>query len=166
MSFLSSYQVFLATITGILLANYYLIGRGRIAVPDAFTPSSQGAYFFTHGWNLRAYIAYVVGIAPNFYGFLGNLGLPGVPLGVSRFYFFAYWVGLFLSGGVYWLLCKLWPVPVMEERWCEPKDYVREEELGQEGVPAAVLEASEVGSSAGSATKVAMPGTTSEKFGI
>ena len=85
-----------------------------------------------------------------------------MPLGVSRFYFFAYWVGLFLSGSIYWLLCKLWPVPVMEERWCEPKDYVREEEMPA----AAMVEASEVSSSAGSATKVAVPGTTSEKFAV
>ncbi|KAJ1327368.1 nucleobase:cation symporter-1 NCS1 family [Microdochium nivale] len=126
-SFLASYQIFLATITGILLVNYYLIGRGVIAIPDAFTPSPTGKYYFTHGWNIRAYIAYIVGIAPNFYGFLNNMGVPA-PQGITRFYYFAYWVGLFLSGGVFWVLCKVYPPPVMEEKWREPVDYVREEE--------------------------------------
>ncbi|KAH7027212.1 uridine permease [Microdochium trichocladiopsis] len=160
-SFLSSYQVFLATITGILLANYYLISKGKISIPDAFTPSKDGAYYFTHGWNIRAYIAYIVGIAPNFYGFLNNMGV-AAPVSISRFYYFAYWVGLFLSGGVFWALCQFFPVPIQEERWCEPKDYVRPEER-EENMPAAVIDASEVGSSDGSATKVAVPETTTEK---
>jgi len=40
------------------------------------------------GWNWRAYLAYVVGLAPNFYGFLDNMGVGIVsPLGVTRAYY-------------------------------------------------------------------------------
>lgn len=57
-SFLSSYQIFLATITAILLVNYYIVGRGHIAIPDCFTSSKTGAYHYFHGFNIRAYVAY------------------------------------------------------------------------------------------------------------
>ena len=30
-------------------------------------------YHYIGGWNLRAYIAYIIGIIPNFYGFLNNM---------------------------------------------------------------------------------------------
>lgn len=132
MSFLSSYQIFLSAITGVLLVNYYIIGRGRISIPDCFTSMKSGAYHYSHGWNIRAYVAYIVGIIPNFYGFLNNMGV-SAPVGVTRFYFFAYWVGLFLSGFTFWVSCKIWPPPIMEAGWIEPKDYVRPEELEGEG---------------------------------
>ncbi|KAK2001067.1 NCS1 nucleoside transporter [Colletotrichum falcatum] len=131
-SFLSSYQIFLSAITGVLLVNYYLVGRGRIHIPDCFTSEKSGAYYYSHGWNIRAYIAYVVGIIPNFYGFLNNMGV-SAPVGVTRFYFFAYWVGLFLSGATFYLTCRIWPPPIMEGKWIEPKDYVRPEELEADG---------------------------------
>ncbi|KAH8848528.1 hypothetical protein MCOR27_005550 [Pyricularia oryzae] len=164
-SFLSSYQVFLATITGILLVNYYLIGRGHIAIPDAFTPSEKGVYYYTHGWNIRAYVAYILGIIPNFYGFLNNMGV-AAPVGITRFYYFAYWVGLFISGGVFWVLCRFFPPALVEARWCEPRDYVREEERPENqpaDVSGDVIDGAEVGSSHGSAGKVGLQDTTAEK---
>ncbi|KAK1564221.1 NCS1 nucleoside transporter [Colletotrichum navitas] len=131
-SFLSSYQIFLSAITGVLLVNYYVIGRGRLDIPDCFSSAKSGAYHYSHGWNIRAYAAYIIGIIPNFYGFLNNMGV-SAPVGVTRFYFFAYWVGLALSGFTFWLTCKIWPPPIMEDKWIEPKDYVRPEELEGDG---------------------------------
>ncbi len=111
-SFLASYQIFLSAITGVLLCNYYLIGRGHLSMPDCFTSSKSGAYYYIGGWNARAYIAYVIGIIPNFYGFLNNMGV-SAPIGVTRFYYFAYWVGLFVSGAVFWICCKISPPAIM-----------------------------------------------------
>lgn len=128
--FLSSYQIFLSSITGVLLCNYYLIAKGHMKIPDLYTSSKQGAYYFYHGWNIRAYIAYVCGVAPNFYGFLNNMGVDA-PGGITKFYYFAYWVGIGVAGGIYYLLCWMWPVTVqynIKDRWQEPKDYIRPEE--------------------------------------
>lgn len=127
-SFMASYQIFLSSITGVLLCHYYLITRGYLQIPDLFTSNKAGAYHYTKGWNIRAYIAYVIGVVPNFYGFLNNMGVDA-PIGVTRFYYFAYWVGIFVSGAVYWSLCKLYPPAIMYETgWMEPKNYIRPEE--------------------------------------
>jgi len=37
---------------------------------------------------------YIIGIIPNFYGFLNNMGI-SAPVGITRFSYFAYLVGLF-----------------------------------------------------------------------
>lgn len=74
-SFLAPYQIFLSAITGVLLCNYYLMARGYLHMPDWFTANQTGVYHYIAGWNLRASIAYVMGIAPNFYGFLNTMGV-------------------------------------------------------------------------------------------
>ncbi|GME22532.1 hypothetical protein EG329_006952 [Neofusicoccum parvum] len=130
-SFLSSYQIFLSAITGILLCHYYIITRGYLAIDDLYTSRKDGVYYYTRGWNWRAYCAYIIAIIPNFYGFLNNMGV-SAPTGVTRAYYFAYWIGVALSFGIYWVLNYLWPpalrFPLRE--WREPRDYVRPEELG------------------------------------
>ena len=75
-NFLASYQVFLSSITGVLMANYWLISRGYYKIDDLFTARRDGAYYYTKGWNIRAYVAYILAIAPNFAGFLGSMGVP------------------------------------------------------------------------------------------
>lgn len=88
------------------------------------------------------------------------------PVGITRFYYFAYWVGLFISGGVFWVLCRFFPPALVEARWCEPRDYVREEERPENqpaDVSRDVIDGAEVGSSHGSARKVGLQDTTAEK---
>lgn len=128
-SFLSSYQIFLSAITGVLLCNYYLVSRGYFLVEDLYTTKRTGVYYFTHGWNVRAYVAYIVGIIPNFYGFLNNMGV-SAPIGVTRFYYFAYPVGLALSAAVFYAMNVFWPPQICNigEKWLEPANYVRPEE--------------------------------------
>lgn len=138
-SFLASYQIFLSAITGVLLCHYYIISRGYLKIDDLYTSDKNGVYHYFHGWNWRAYVAYVVGIIPNFYGFLNNMGV-SAPIGVTKAYYFAYEIGLILSFGVYWACCYFYPpqlvMPLNE--WHEPKDYVRPEERAEvlEGMPA------------------------------
>ncbi|EHL03785.1 putative Uridine permease [Glarea lozoyensis 74030] len=136
-SFLASYQIFLSSITGVLLCHYYIITRGYLEIEDLYTSRKDGVYHYFHGWNWRAYLAYVIGIAPNFYGFLNNMGVDA-PIGITKAYYFAYEIGLFLSFFTYWAACTWSPpaltVPLSE--WREPRDYVRPEERGEviEGV--------------------------------
>lgn len=127
--FLASYQVFLSSITGVLICNYYIVARGYFKVPDLYTSSKSGVYYFNHGWNFRAYIAYVLGICPNFAGFLGNMGVP-MPLGITRLYYFAYPIGIIVSFGTFWLCNILWKPALMMPltQWHEPKNYIRPEE--------------------------------------
>ncbi|PQE13872.1 NCS1 nucleoside transporter protein [Rutstroemia sp. NJR-2017a BBW] len=128
-SFLASYQIFLSSITGVLLCHYYIICRGCLIIPDLYTSDRNGSYWYWNGWNWRAYVAYAIGIVPNFWGFLNNLGVQA-PIAIERMYYFAYVIGIVISGGVYWTLCSYWPVSVQFSSgiWMETSDYVREDE--------------------------------------
>lgn len=115
-----------------LLCHYYIIARGYLEIDDLYTARKSGIYYYIGGWNWRAYLAYVVGIAPNFYGFLNNMGV-NAPMGVTKAYYFAYEIGLCLSFFTYWAANYFSP-PALKFRlseWHEPEDYIRSEERGE-----------------------------------
>jgi len=62
-SWLASYQIFLSAIIGVMLCQYYIISRGHFITPDLYTTKPSGLYWYSNGWNYRAYVAYVLGIA-------------------------------------------------------------------------------------------------------
>ncbi|KAI6764094.1 hypothetical protein HG530_007883 [Fusarium avenaceum] len=126
-NFLSSYQIFLSAISGILICDYYLIRRGLFDIPMLYSGHKDSTYHFFHGFNPRAFIVYLISIAPNFYGFLSQMGV-NAPLGIQRFYYVAYPVGLLLAFGSFWLINVLYPtknIPKLSG-WQEPKDFVED----------------------------------------
>ncbi|CZS86132.1 unnamed protein product [Fusarium graminearum] len=126
-NFLSSYQIFLSAITGILICDYYLLRRGLFDIPMLYSGHKASTYHFFHGFNLRAFAVYLIAVAPNFYGFLSQMGVKA-PLGVQRFYYVAYPVGLFIAFGGYWLVNMLFPndgIPKVSG-WQEPKDFIED----------------------------------------
>ncbi|KAH6968132.1 permease for cytosine/purines, uracil, thiamine, allantoin-domain-containing protein [Fusarium avenaceum] len=126
-NFLSSYQIFLSAISGILICDYYLIRRGLFNIPMLYSGHKDSTYHFFHGFNPRAFLVYLIAIAPNFYGFLSQMGV-NAPLGIQRFYYVAYPVGLLLAFGSFWLINVLYPtknIPKLSG-WQEPKDFVED----------------------------------------
>ncbi|KAJ5644944.1 hypothetical protein N7507_010955 [Penicillium longicatenatum] len=141
-TFLSSYQIFLSAIAGILICDYYLIRRGYLNIPALYTARPESLYRYLYGFNPRAFIAYIIAVAPNFYGFLNQMGVKA-PLGIQRFYYIAYPTGLLVAFGVYYFSCLVSAPEGMEKSgWKEPKDYFEEgdpmrgESLVIEGVEA------------------------------
>jgi len=61
-------QIFLFSITGILLCDYYIVQRGKVDLKSLYTAERDGNYWYTYGVNWRAMVAYVVGAAINFVG--------------------------------------------------------------------------------------------------
>jgi len=58
-------------------------------------------------WNMAGIIALIVGILPNLPGFLHAAGVvDSVPAIFDSLYTYAWFVGLFIAGGVYLLLRK------------------------------------------------------------
>lgn len=129
-TFLSSYQIFLSAIAGILICDYYLIRRGYLNIPALYTAHPESLYRYFYGFNPRAFAAYLIAVAPNFYGFLNQMGVKA-PLGIQRFYYIAYPTGLCIAFGVYYVSCLASSPAGMEKSagWKEPKDYVDETDL-------------------------------------
>ncbi|KAI0716451.1 permease for cytosine/purines, uracil, thiamine, allantoin-domain-containing protein [Earliella scabrosa] len=108
-SYLSAYSVFLSSIAGVMITDYYVIHKGHYNVKDLYRTRRDGWYYYTYGINFRAYAAYIAGILINVVGFAGATGQQ-VPLAATRIYQMSFFTGFGVSALVYYTLNKLFPV--------------------------------------------------------
>ncbi|KAJ7108511.1 permease for cytosine/purines, uracil, thiamine, allantoin-domain-containing protein [Mycena epipterygia] len=111
-SYLSAYSVFLSSIAGVMITDYYLVKKGHYRVADLYDSRRDGWYWYTYGVNFRAYTAYIAGILINVVGFAGATGRT-VPLAATRIYQMSFFTGFGVSALVYWTLTRAFPVPGM-----------------------------------------------------
>ena len=110
-TWLIGYSALLGPIAGILIADYFVLRRTEIDVEDLFRKDGQFA-FGGSGWNWRAMVALVVGVAPNVMGFLKAAGaVDDVSALWTNIYTYAWFVGFFISGGLYYLFSMIAPPP-------------------------------------------------------
>ncbi|PSN66086.1 hypothetical protein BS50DRAFT_406455 [Corynespora cassiicola Philippines] len=124
-TYLSAYSVFLSSIAGVMVCDYYWVRRGYLQVKDLYSGKSTGPYYFTWGISLRAYAAYIAGILINVVGFAGAIGRD-VPVGAKRIYDLNFFAGFIIAGGVYKILCVVWPIPATSDKWLEVGDEIDE----------------------------------------
>jgi NCS1 family nucleobase:cation symporter-1 len=124
-TYLSSYSVFLSSIAGVIICDYYLVRKGYLQIKDLYSGKKTGPYYFTFGVHWRAYAAYIAGILINVVGFAGAIGRK-VPIGATRIYDLNFFAGFIVSGGMYWILCRLFPIPATSDTWLELGDEITE----------------------------------------
>ena len=104
-TWLIGYSALLGPIAGIMLVDYYFIRHTELDRDDLFRHG--GRYHYRGGWNPVALLALTVGVLPNLPGFLKAAGfVDSVPIVFESIYSYAWFVGLFIAGGLYWLLSR------------------------------------------------------------
>jgi NCS1 family nucleobase:cation symporter-1 len=86
----------LGPIAGIMICDYYLVRRCQLVVEDLYLRG--GAYEYLHGFNPKAILALVAGVA---------IALIGLAVPAVRWLFdYAWFVGFVVSGGLYFVLMQ------------------------------------------------------------
>ena len=88
-TYLSAYSVFLSSIAGVIISDYYFVRKGYLEVKHLYSGRKSGPYYYTLGVNWRAYAAYIAGILINVVGFVGAILEPSgktVPIGAQYIY--------------------------------------------------------------------------------
>ncbi|PYN99402.1 MAG: nitrate reductase [Candidatus Rokuibacteriota bacterium] len=94
---LVGYSALLGPIAGIMIADYWLIRRTRLDVPDLYRPNGRYGRV-----NAVAIVALVLGILPNAPGFLKHARfVPAIPAVFEAIYPFAWFTGVLVAGAVY-----------------------------------------------------------------
>ncbi|KAK4163219.1 putative uracil permease [Cladorrhinum sp. PSN259] len=122
-TYLSAYSVFLSSIAGVMISDYYFVRRGYMEVKELFDARPTSPYYFTWGINFRAYAAYIAGILINVVGFAGAVG-NDVPIGAQYLYNVNFFGGFLVAAFVYWGLSRLFPVPAVSDKWMEVGDEI------------------------------------------
>ncbi|GAA6021414.1 hypothetical protein JCM8202_006361 [Rhodotorula sphaerocarpa] len=110
-TYLSAYSVFLSSVVGVMMSHWFFVVRGRVKVADLYHFERDGIYRYYYGFNLRAYAAYIAGIAINVVGFAGAVGQK-VPLAAERIYNLSFLTGWPVAALTYYILCRIWPIPI------------------------------------------------------
>ena len=84
-TYLSAYSVFLSSIAGVIISDYYFVRKGYLQIKELYSGRKGGPYHYTGGVNIRAYVAYIAGILINVVGFAGAIGKK-VPVGAQYIY--------------------------------------------------------------------------------
>jgi NCS1 family nucleobase:cation symporter-1 len=101
-TWLVGYSALLGPIAGIMMVDYFLVRRTELSLPDLY--KSDGAYSYAGGWNRAGIGALVIGILPNLPGFAHAAGIvDSVPQIFDSIYSYAWFVGLFVGGGMYFM---------------------------------------------------------------
>lgn len=105
-TWLIGYSALLGPVLAVILTDYFLVRRTVLNADDLYRRG--GVYSYRSGFNPRAIIALVAGVLPNIPGFLAQVGLldaARMPFMVSL-YDYAWFIGLGLSGIVYYILMR------------------------------------------------------------
>jgi NCS1 family nucleobase:cation symporter-1 len=148
-TYLSAYSVFLSSIAGVMITDYYLVRKGYLQIKELYSARKSAPYYFTFGVHWRAYVAYIAGILINIVGFVGAIGKT-VPIGATYIYNINFFAGFTVASVSYWSLCKLFPIPATSDVWMEIGDEIIDPSLAYtddnsdvENVSADVLKAAE-----------------------
>ncbi len=102
---LIGYSALLGPIAGILIADYWILRKTELDVPDLYRENGRYA-----GVNPVALLALILGILPNVPGFLHSVhALADVPEVFADIYPYAWFTGVFVSGAVYLLGSRAMP---------------------------------------------------------
>lgn len=109
LNFMDGYTIWLAPIAGILIADYWVVNRQKVSIPDMYTPKGMYAYE-KWGTNWRSAVAFVFGFAPLLPGFAQAI-TPSikVSVGAQHLYDLGYWYGFLVAGALHIALSKLFP---------------------------------------------------------
>jgi len=107
-NWLVGYSSLMGALGGILIADYWVLRRQRLDVPELFR--ERGRYAYTGGVNWRAIAALVIAVAPVVPGFVRAAVTPGgrvaVPTFLDELYAYAWFVTFGVSFVVYLALMR------------------------------------------------------------
>ncbi|HEX6162732.1 MAG TPA: NCS1 family nucleobase:cation symporter-1 [Vicinamibacterales bacterium] len=102
-TWLIGYSSLMGAIGGVLIADYWIVRRRELSLPDLF--KMNGAYTYTNGVNAKAMIALVLAILPVVPGFVRAALTPGGvvpnPTLFDHLYTYAWFVTFALSAAIY-----------------------------------------------------------------
>ncbi|MBB1024648.1 NCS1 family nucleobase:cation symporter-1 [Dietzia sp. DQ12-76] len=97
-TFVDTLGAILAPLYGVLVVDYYIVRRKHVRTEDMFSMNSDGPYYYTRGWNVRALVA--VALAAVFA--ISAVWVPALGM-LSGF---AWVIGALIGGVLYWAVMR------------------------------------------------------------
>ncbi|KAG1877111.1 permease for cytosine/purines, uracil, thiamine, allantoin-domain-containing protein [Suillus tomentosus] len=106
---LSSFGIFFASFSGILLADYFVVRGCMIKLEDCYIGDKRSIYWYHNGVNWRAPLAWVLGVFPAMPGFIMTTRDATAWNVWVRIFHIAFFVGLLISFVAFSVICCVSP---------------------------------------------------------
>jgi NCS1 family nucleobase:cation symporter-1 len=116
---LGSYICFICPILAIEIVDYWFVRRGNVHIPSVFTPGPKSVYWYWHGFNLRAYAAWIIGVALVVHGVANALHPGSLGVASTRLYNMGFIVSTLAGGVSYYIICRFFPPTIMPDTHSE-----------------------------------------------
>jgi nucleobase:cation symporter-1, NCS1 family len=71
LAFLSGYSCLMGPLAGVMVSDYYLIKKQKLNIHELYR--DRGIYWYDHGFNWRAFLAFAIGFGPCMPGFAKSI---------------------------------------------------------------------------------------------
>ncbi|KAF5591189.1 uracil permease [Fusarium pseudoanthophilum] len=99
LSFLGSYNIFMAPLCAVIIVDYFYVRKGNIHVPSCYDGSKHGLYHFWSGVNWVGCFAWIGGTTMGLPGLVGQYQ-PHLLSEASRYMYMMGWLLTFVTAGV------------------------------------------------------------------
>lgn len=112
LTFLGSYVCFISPILAVMIVDYWLIRKGNIHVPSTYRTEPSSPYYYTKGFNLRAYVSWACGVVLVISGIAGAISPGSISQTAVNIYNCGFILAFTTGAASYYLLCRVWPVKI------------------------------------------------------
>lgn len=99
LSFLGSYNIFMAPLCGVILVDYFLIRKGNIHVPSCYDGKPESLYWFWFGVNWTGCVAWILGVTMGIPGLVGQYQ-PDIISDAGKYMYMMGWLLTFTTASV------------------------------------------------------------------
>ncbi|KAM0327153.1 hypothetical protein ACHAQA_006284 [Verticillium albo-atrum] len=103
LSFLGSYNIFMAPLCAVIIMDYAVVRRGNIHVPSCYNGSKRGLYWFNSGVNWTGTAAWLLGTTMGIPGLIGQYQPDLVSDAARRMYMMG-WILTFVTASVIYVV--------------------------------------------------------------
>jgi NCS1 family nucleobase:cation symporter-1 len=96
LAFVDTFAAFFGPLFGVIVIDYYLVKKTNLDNKDIFSLESNGLYFYSHGWHIKAIYSLVLGFIFSA-STIWNVNL-------MSFHSYSWMIGAFISSLTYYLL--------------------------------------------------------------
>ncbi|CAK7224026.1 hypothetical protein SBRCBS47491_005409 [Sporothrix bragantina] len=111
LTFLGSYVCFLSPLVGIMVIDYFVIRKGNAHVPSLYNGSPSSPYWYTGGFNIRAFVAWAIGVAVVINGLAGSFH-KNYNVGSKHLYSLGLLLSFAVASLLYYIFNFIWPVAI------------------------------------------------------
>ncbi|KAG9950056.1 allantoin, partial [Aureobasidium melanogenum] len=104
LSFLGSYNIFMAPLCAIIIVDYFIIRKGNLHIRSCFSGSKSGLYWYWSGVNIVGVTAWLLGTTMGIPGLIGQYQPEIISLAAKNMYRLGYILTFTTAATVYYVL--------------------------------------------------------------